>query len=109
MATSKNSIRRLSTGRCSVGWQLAAVGRSRFYCSHILAPIDTVEACAMLPRLYVKDWLYLENYGAYSTVLITQFNGFQGAEVGRKNTRASAIGVSVDDAYKRKYARRQAP
>jgi ornithine decarboxylase len=38
--------------------------------------MDTITTDALLPELDVDDWVYIENWGSYSMVLHTTFNGF---------------------------------
>lgn len=43
--------------------------------------LDKVSSGCRMPELHVGDWLLIDNMGAYSTCLTTDFNGFERAHV----------------------------
>lgn len=38
--------------------------------------VDVIRDSVILPELHVDDWIFFPSWGAYSRVLVTQFNGF---------------------------------
>jgi len=54
---------------------------SKTFLSKIFGPtcdsIDVVAEKVMLPELYVGDWLYIENFGAYTCAASSEFNGME--------------------------------
>ncbi|KAF7644105.1 hypothetical protein LDENG_00227810, partial [Lucifuga dentata] len=60
--------------------QKAVESREQRYRSVIWGPtcdsIDKITANYWLPELHVGDWLLVDNMGAYSIPLVSQFNGF---------------------------------
>lgn len=38
--------------------------------------VDVIRDSVILPELHVDDWVFFPSWGAYSRVLVTQFNGF---------------------------------
>lgn len=53
----------------------------KLYKSTIFGPtcdsIDTISKTCMLPDLAIGEWVYVENFGAYTTAAASTFNGFQ--------------------------------
>jgi len=51
------------------------------YLSNVFGPtcdsLDLVAKEVLLPELFVGDWLYFENMGAYTTAAASSFNGFK--------------------------------
>lgn len=43
--------------------------------------IDKIIDNYMIPELHVGDWLLIDNLGAYSIPLTTDFNGFERAQI----------------------------
>ena len=39
--------------------------------------IDVVAEKVMLPELHIGDWLYVENFGAYTCAAGSEFNGME--------------------------------
>lgn len=52
----------------------------KLYKSIVFGPtcdsIDTISTNCMLPDLAIGEWVYVENFGAYTTAAATTFNGF---------------------------------
>ena len=38
--------------------------------------VDVINKQVILPELHVDDWVYFESWGAYTNVIVSQFNGF---------------------------------
>ena len=53
----------------------------KLYKSTIFGPtcdsMDTISKTCMLPDLAIGEWVYVENFGAYTTAAASTFNGFQ--------------------------------
>jgi ornithine decarboxylase len=51
------------------------------YSSTLFGPtcdsMDTIYDDVMLPELAIGDWVYVENFGAYTIAAASSFNGFQ--------------------------------
>lgn len=43
--------------------------------------IDKVTDNYWIPELYIGDWLLIDNMGAYSVTVCTDFNGFERAQI----------------------------
>jgi len=56
-------------------------GCEKKYLSNVFGPtcdsLDLVAKEVLLPELFVGDWLYFENMGAYTTAAASSFNGFK--------------------------------
>ncbi|KAI7853744.1 pyridoxal-dependent decarboxylase [Circinella umbellata] len=48
--------------------------------------LDCIISDVQLPELNVGDWLYIENFGAYTATAATTFNGFEKAKIIHANT-----------------------
>ena len=48
--------------------------------------LDCIINDGQLPELNVGDWLYIENFGAYTATAATTFNGFEKAKIIHANT-----------------------
>ncbi|XP_020896599.1 ornithine decarboxylase-like [Exaiptasia diaphana] len=45
-------------------------------CGHFLAGLDIVKEDCQLPKLSIGDWLYFDCFGAYTSTMLCNFNGF---------------------------------
>ncbi|XP_049925253.1 ornithine decarboxylase-like [Epinephelus moara] len=65
--------------------QRAVESSEQRYCSVIWGPtcdsIDKVTDSCWIPELHVGDWLLIDNMGAYSVALSSDFNGFEKAHI----------------------------
>ncbi|XP_029913185.1 ornithine decarboxylase-like [Myripristis murdjan] len=74
-----------TSGCISPYLQRAAEGSERRYRSVIWGPtcdsLDKLTDSCLLPELQVGEWLLMDNTGAYTVCLATDFNGFEKAHV----------------------------
>lgn len=73
------------------------------YCSVIWGPtcdsIDKITESYWIPELYVGDWLLVDNMGAYTVSITTDFNGFEKAHIYTVVTAETWHSLNLSPAY----------
>lgn len=73
------------------------------YCSVIWGPtcdsIDKITESYWIPELYVGDWLLVDNMGAYTVSVTTDFNGFEKAHIYTVVTAETWLALNLSRAY----------
>lgn len=82
----------------------AVENSERRYRSIIWGPtcdsIDKVTENYWIPELHVGDWLLIDNMGAYSVSLCTDFNGFERAQIYPIVTAETWHALNLSHTYK---------
>lgn len=83
---------------------LQAVKKSKpRYCSVIWGPtcdsIDKITESYWIPELYVGDWLLVDNMGAYTVSVTTDFNSFEKAHIYTVVTAETWHSLNLSRAY----------
>lgn len=73
------------------------------YCSVIWGPtcdsIDKITESYWIPELYVGDWLLVDNMGAYTVSVTTDFNSFEKAHIYTVVTAETWHSLNLSPAY----------
>lgn len=73
------------------------------YCSVIWGPtcdsIDKITESYWIPELYVGDWLLVDNMGAYTVSVTTDFNSFEKAHIYTVVTAETWHSLNLSRAY----------
>lgn len=73
------------------------------YCSVIWGPtcdsIDKITKSYWIPELYVGDWLLVDNMGAYTVSVTTDFNSFEKAHIYTVVTAETWHSLNLSPAY----------